>query len=44
VVEAGEEGDSPDAAYVDNGELEEAMNGLEARRRISAKFKWRRSK
>lgn len=44
-AEAGEEeagvGDTP---FIDNAEVEESMNGLETKKRLSAKFKWRRSK
>ena len=30
--------------FIDSREIEEAMNGLEGRKRLGAKFKWRRSK
>lgn len=44
MVEAGEEGEGGDTPYIDNTEIEESMNGLETRKRVSSKFKWRRSK
>ena len=44
VVEAGEEEAQDVPAPVDNGEIEEQIAALETKRRIAAKFKWRRSK
>lgn len=43
--DGGEEGEAAaDSSYIDTAEIEEAMNGLESKRRLNAKFKWRRSK
>jgi adenylate/nucleoside-diphosphate kinase len=39
-----EEGQEAAPVHVDSGEVEEAFTALESKRRISVKFKWRRSK
>ncbi len=44
VVDAGDEAEAGDMLNTDNSELEEVMNGLQARKCISGKFKWRKSK
>jgi adenylate/nucleoside-diphosphate kinase len=43
-IEIGGEEEANNEHFVDHNELEEAMNGLSVKKRVTPKYKWRRSK